>query len=306
MIDFKEISVSVQADADDNPVATFGLYLPGIRPAEEFQVRVRIIHKEDRFTPDIPPRDVFLEWVQDHPLDLWQITVNLNENLKEPPVSPVGSHFGQAGRYLYRYQLLKAGQVVVEWFTDPFALATDVGELGAFDFPDLSHSFAWDDKDFKVPEINDLVVYELQVEEFNTTFEGVIERIAYLKSLGVNTLELMPVTSLKLDFDWGYGPLHYFAPNERCGGVQGLKRLVNACHLNGIAVILDVVYQHVAPEFAYKQIYQATGKESPMIGQDGDYGQKPILINPSRWTISWRPIGIGYENTTLMASATIM
>ena len=55
----------------------------------------------------------------------------------------------------------------------------------------------------------------------------------------------MPVTSLKLDFDWGYGPLHYFAPCERWGGVRGLKHLVNACHQAGVAVILDVVYQHV-------------------------------------------------------------
>jgi 1,4-alpha-glucan branching enzyme len=195
---------------------------------------------------------------------------------------------------------------VVEWFTDPFALSTDVGELGAFDFPDLSDSFAWGDKAFKVPEIDDLVVYELQVEEFNVTFDGVIERIAYLKSLGVNTLELMPVTSPKLDFDWGYGPLHYFAPNERCGGVQGLKRLVNACHLNGIAVILDVVYQHVAPEFAYKQLYQATGKESPMIGQDGDFGPKADFTKPFtlqyflaanyHWLREYHVDGFRYDN----------
>jgi 1,4-alpha-glucan branching enzyme len=64
----------------------------------------------------------------------------------------------------------------------------------------------------------------------------------------------MPVTSVKLDFDWGYGPLHYFAPNARLGGGEGLKRLVNACHAVNIAVILDVVYQHVDPTFPYKPI----------------------------------------------------
>src|SRR5260370_31385874 len=67
----------------------------------------------------------------------------------------------------------------------------------------------------------------------------------------------MPVTSLQLDFDWGYGPLHYFAPNERWGGVQGLKRLVNACHAAGVAAISAFGYSRIPWEipffFAYKK-----------------------------------------------------
>ena len=135
--------------------------------------------------------------------------------------------------------------------------------------------FLMNDQAWRVPELEDLVVYELHVEEFNSTFDGVIERLSYLKSLGVTCLELMPVTSLKLDFDWGYGPLHYFAPNERWGGVQGLKRLVNACHEAGIAVILDVVYQHVDPSFPYQLVYQNAGIESPMI--DGEWSEVSVL-----------------------------
>jgi 1,4-alpha-glucan branching enzyme len=163
--------------------------------------------------------------------------------------------------------------VVTLWFTDPFARATDdVGELSAFSTPASQPDFAWTDATWKVPELADLVVYELHVEEFNGTFDGVVERLAYLKSLGVTCLELMPVTSLKLDFDWGYGPLHYFAPNERWGGAWGLKRLVDACHRAGIAVILDVVYQHVDPTFPYHLVYADANRPSPMIGDVGPFG----------------------------------
>ena len=76
-----------------------------------------------------------------------------------------------------------------------------------------------------------------------------VDRLDYLESLGVNCLELMPVMSHKLDFDWGYGPLHYFSPSAHFGDVEGLKRLVDAAHARDIAVILDVVYQHVDPGF---------------------------------------------------------
>ena len=74
---------------------------------------------------------------------------------------------------------------------------------------------AWTDGAYKTPELDDLIVYELEAEQLNDTFDGVIDRLVYLESLGVNCLDLMPVTSPKLDFDWGYGPLHYIAPHAR-------------------------------------------------------------------------------------------
>jgi 1,4-alpha-glucan branching enzyme len=180
---------------------------------------------------------------------------------KDVTVLPAaGTHFGQEGVYLYRFQLwwTPAGgsrRLISLWVTDPFASATDVGRLSAVT---LSHNpvpFAWTDAAYKTPELDDLVVYELQVEEFNDTFDGVIDRLTYLDSLGVNCLELMPVMSAKLDFDWGYGPLHYFAPSARFGGPDGLRRLVDAAHARNIAVILDVVYEHVDYMFAYFRVY---------------------------------------------------
>jgi len=89
----------------------------------------------------------------------------------------------------------------------------------------------------------------------------------------------MPVTNVPQIFDWGYGSLHFFAPEERWGGGEGVKRLVNACHLRGIAVILDVVYQHVSEDFAYCRVYRDSGEHSPMGDfPNGDFG--PQLIFP--------------------------
>ena len=271
MIDLREVGAFPSAPTAAAVGVRFGVYLPGIHPRGGYDVLVRVIHKDDRFVPEIKPLDFALNPVVGHPLQLWEARVSI-------PVV-VGTNFGKPGTYLYRYQLL-AGmpatgtkRVVTRWFTDPFARMTDdVGQLSAFATPDLTPDFIWTDDAWKVPELDDLVVYELQAEEFNGTFDGVVERLPYLKGLGVTCLELMPVTSLKLDFDWGYGPLHYLAPNERWGGTQGLKRLVNACHNAGAAVILDVVYQHVDPAFPYHLVYADAGLQSPMIGQDGPFG----------------------------------
>jgi maltooligosyltrehalose trehalohydrolase len=254
----------------------FGLYLPGIQQTAGFKVVVRVIHRSDRFDPKVAPVNFNLTWTAGHPLDLWTGTLTLTPD--------PASHFGSEGTYLYRFQLWwmppgGAQQLVTQWFTDPFARGTDVGDLAAVDVVRAPSAFVWHDAGYTTPELDALIVYELQVEQFNDTFDGVVDRLPYLQSLGVNCLELMPVTSIKLDFDWGYGPLHYFAPNARFGGGDGLRRLVDAYHQAGMAVILDVVYQHVDPSFAYCQVYRslagipgAPTPSSPMIDGDGDFG----------------------------------
>lgn len=265
MIALDEVGAFAATPTAGGVAARFGIYLPGINPADGFGVRVRVIHRDDRFTPGILPMDFDLSPVAGYPLNLWRADVAI------PSRADTG--FGRSGTYVYRYQLLRNGAILTRWFTDPFARATDeVGELSAFTTPDAAPAFSWHDEAWKTPDLEDLVVYELQVEELNDTFDGVVARLPYLKSLGVTCLELMPVTSLKLDFDWGYGPLHYFAPNERWGGGLGLQRLVDACHAAGVAVILDVVYQHVDPSFPYHLVYADAGVPSPMIGGQGPFG----------------------------------
>jgi 1,4-alpha-glucan branching enzyme len=278
MINLNEVGAFVSTPTPLGVEVKFGVYLPGIAPEDGYEVRVRVIHRDDRFNPAIKTFDVPLSLVAGSPNHLWQAEVVIP--------GKAGTSFGKPGTYLYRYQLLQTlpgttmPKVVTRWFTDPFARATDVGELSAFTTLGDAPDFVWSDDVWRVPELEELVVYELHVEEFNSTFDGLIERLPYLKSLGVTCLELMPVTSVKLDFDWGYGPLHYFAPCEHWGGVQGLKRLVNACHSAGMAVILDVVYQHVDKAFPYHLVYRDAGLPSPMIGGQGPFGPEIDLSQP--------------------------
>ena len=119
-----------------------------------------------------------------------------------------------------------------------------------------------------------MVVYEVNVREFNTDFDGLTTQLDYVKGLGVNVLELMPISNVKEAVEWGYTPLDYFAPDERLGGPLGFKRLVNAAHERGIAVILDSVYAHTHPEFTYNLVYEASGEPNPMLGRfEGEFFQ---------------------------------
>jgi maltooligosyltrehalose trehalohydrolase len=210
MINLAEVGAFPTLDASGHFNVQFGVYLPGLRASDGFAVIVRVIHSNDRFTPGIPPRDFPLQWQRGSALDLWSANVSID------PVA--GTNFGNEGSYLYRYQLqwAPAGQstksVVTKWFVDPFARATDIGELSAFTLTKTPAAFAWTDSGYQTPELNDLIVYELHIEQFNDTFDGVIDRLDYLQSLGVNCLELMPVMSHKLDFDWGYGRCTTFLP----------------------------------------------------------------------------------------------
>lgn len=260
MIHLDEVGASALQDpATGDWSATIGIYLPGITFPKGYSVIVRVIHTDDQFIRGIEPKDFFLNWVGGSEYDLWTGVV---------PLAPDGiGHFGSPGTYLYRFQLQRNGQDIALWFADPFGRAAGIGTLSAFELPaSPPAAFPWTDAGFLTPEVDDMVVYELNVREFNRDFQGVIDQIGYLTDLGVNVLELMPVTNVKEDVEWGYTPLGYFAPDERLGGGAGLKQLVNACHDAGVAVILDAVYAHAHPEFAYNLVYAASGEPNPMMG----------------------------------------
>ncbi|HKD66952.1 MAG TPA: alpha-amylase family glycosyl hydrolase [Candidatus Binataceae bacterium] len=311
-IDVLEVGAFPLVTAGGGFQIRFGLYLPGIRAADGFEVVVRLIKKEDRFDPAIQPQDSQLTWNAGHALDLWSTTIN---------VAPVaGSNFGYGRNLSIPFPTLvdaarRCAPAYHPWFTDPFARQTEVGLLSAVTLSRNPLPFGWTDALYKTPDLDDLIVYELHVEQFNDTFDGVIDRLTYLQSLGVNCLELMPVTSPKLDFDWDYGPLHYFSPSAHFGGPDGLRRLVDACHHSGIAVILDVVYQHVDPAFAYKLVYDNVNNtpgppnaNSPMIGANGPFGpqcdfgqvftQQYFAASNRQWLDQYHVDGFRYDEVT--------
>ncbi|MDX6663988.1 MAG: maltooligosyltrehalose trehalohydrolase, partial [Solirubrobacteraceae bacterium] len=108
-------------------------------------------------------------------------------------------------------------------------------------------AFTWTDAGFTPPARHDLVVYELHVGTFSTagTFDGAIEHLQALAELGVNAIELMPVADGPGMRGWGYDGVYPGAAHRAYGGPQGLARLVDAAHAVGLAVLLDVVYNHV-------------------------------------------------------------
>lgn len=114
-------------------------------------------------------------------------------------------------------------------------------------------SFRWDDSRWRGIELEKLVLYELHVGTFSEqgTFDGAIPRLAELAALGVNALQIMPVAQFPGERNWGYDGAYPFAVQASYGGSSGLKRLVNAAHRQGLAVILDVVYNHLGPEGNY-------------------------------------------------------
>ncbi len=116
------------------------------------------------------------------------------------------------------------------------------------------HSFVWTDTAWQGMPLNDMIIYELHVGTFTRegTFESIIPHLSYLKdTVGITAIELMPVAQFPGGRNWGYDGVYPFAPQSTYGGPEGLKRLVDACHALGIAVILDVVYNHLGPEGNY-------------------------------------------------------
>jgi 1,4-alpha-glucan branching enzyme len=130
--------------------------------------------------------------------------------------------------------------------------------------------FGWHDRDFKIKPFNQLVIYELHVGDFSPegTFDGVVNKLDHIQNLGINAIELMPIQEFPGDRSWGYNPAFFFAPEQRYGDTNAFKRLVDECHRRGIAVILDMVFNHTAPESPLNLLYAYD--QNPYMSTDGN------------------------------------
>jgi maltooligosyltrehalose trehalohydrolase len=119
------------------------------------------------------------------------------------------------------------------------------------------YGFPWADHGWKGLPLAEYLIYELHVGTFTGegTFEAVIPILDYLRDLGVTAVELMPVAQFPGERNWGYDGVYPFAPQNSYGGPTCLKKLIDACHGKGLAVILDVVYNHLGPEGNYLYEY---------------------------------------------------
>lgn len=109
-------------------------------------------------------------------------------------------------------------------------------------------AFQWSDAtlNFKRPNKNNLVIYELWVYDYTEgrSLKGLMKRLDYIQNLGVNAIELMPICEFDGNYNWGYSPNHYFAPDRAYGSEEMYKTFIDECHKRGMAVILDMVFNH--------------------------------------------------------------
>lgn len=150
----------------------------------------------------------------------------------------------------YRFRVCSGENTAMK--VDPRARMIDTESGDGVVYKD---DFDWGDHHFEAPPLHEMVFYELHVGTFATAgenhvgkFDDVISRLPYLRDLGINAIEIMPPTEFPGETSWGYNPSHPFAVEMDYGGPDGLKRLIKAAHEHGIAVVLDVVYNHFGPD----------------------------------------------------------
>ncbi len=171
------------------------------------------------------------------------------------------------------------------------------------------HAFRWSDDAWSGVALEALVIYEVHVGTATPdgTFEALIPKLPYLRSLGVTALELMPVADFPGARNWGYDGVDLYAPAAAYGGPHGLRRLVNAAHTYGLAVLLDVVYNHFGPDGNYLRVFSAqyfTGRHHTPWGEalnlDGP-GAAPVreylIGNALHWAHEYHMDGLRLDAT---------
>lgn len=121
----------------------------------------------------------------------------------------------------------------------------------------IKDNFSWEDSSFIKPDKKDLIIYEVLLRDFTNeqSFEGLFNKLDYLQNLGINAIELMPVNEYDGNESWGYNPSFHMAIDKFYGSPLKFKKLVNECHKRGIAVLLDVVYNHASGQNPYFRLW---------------------------------------------------
>ena len=154
--------------------------------------------------------------------------------------------------------------------------------------------YNWISANYLKPTLDTLVIYELHVDDFSAagngagTFQHVLEKLDYLKSLGINAIELMPISEFPGNHSWGYDPQIISAINDSYGTPEQFKYFVDQCHNRGIAVILDIIWNHIR-------------SSSPLWQMQPDYDLNPYIkhheeMNPNEAPESWGMLDIDHFN----------
>jgi len=220
----------------------------------------------------------------------------------------------------YKYSITTADGSVIDK-NDPRSRQLTVSDNGSSVVIDPEYD--WENSVQPVIAKEKQIIYELHIGTFNRpdaatpgTFYTAIEKLGYLKELGVNMIELMPVTSMASSHGWGYAPNYMYSVENAYGGRRGLLDFVKACHEIGIGVILDVVYNHFSTETGLWQFdgwsennrggiyfYNDERGDTPWGGRP-DYGRDEvrqfILDNVTMWLTEYRIDGLRIDSTIYM------
>ena len=218
----------------------------------------------------------------------------------------------------YRFVIHTGGEQL--WRIDPYAkeVTSSVGNGIICDT-----GFDWGEDVFHAPGWDEMVVYELHTGTFNDhpggapgVYDSVCEKMPYLRDLGINAIEILPTSEFPGGFSWGYNPSHIFSVEADYGGPHGLKRLVKTAHEHGIAVILDLVYNHLGPTdldlwqfdgwsqggFGGIYFYNDNRAKTPWGDTRPDYGRPEVRQylrdNMLTWAEEFRLDGFRYDATS--------
>lgn len=249
---------------EQNGTVTFGILLPWVSAADGNAVTVKIIHERDQFRQHIPPTEFSLAHSILAPYgDYWSATVPIAGT--SPAIAD--SAWGTPGRYLYRYRVNNPHAGSLDWVIDLCAREFGPGKLSAFTLGYQPHIWSAAETNWRTPALSDLILYEVNIAEFGGDIERTRNLLAYLADLGVNAIEVMPLSNVGTSIDWGYLPIGYFGVDERFGKRSDFQQLVDEAHRHGIAVIVDVVYGHTGVDFSYYDLYtRLRYHENPFMG----------------------------------------
>jgi 1,4-alpha-glucan branching enzyme len=218
----------------------------------------------------------------------------------------------------YKFVLINGDQKLEH--IDPYArqVTNSTGNGVIYD----PSGFDWQGDKFELPPHNELVIYEMHIGSFFTDaeakpggFDDALEKLGHLERLGANVIQIMPVAEFAGDYSWGYNPSHIYAVESIYGGPDGFKMLVREAHRRGIAVILDVVYNHFGPsdlDLWQFDGWQANGKggiyfyndhraETPWGSTRPDYGREEVRRfihdNARMWLEEYHIDGLRYDST---------
>ena len=194
--------------------------------------------------------------------------------------------------YMFQYELVKGtssvkvhdpySEIVYDMWNDQWTSASNKIPLGDTDglvssFQIRKSSYSWKYPDYEIEDEDDLVIYEMLFRDFNETHSvsAAIDQLDYIAGLGVNAVELMPIQEFEANESWGYAPHSYFALDKYYGSSTDYKKFIDACHEKGLAVIIDVVYNHATGAHPMAKMYwsgNATAVNNPWFNVEATHG----------------------------------